>query len=152
MKTVLALAALLLASTMPTRAGEPATPATPPAADAASTDLAALEQFLSLSDAELARMAEAIARVRAMTPEQRAGLRKEILAFRHLPEAQRQVIRHGWASMPADIQNGWRDMMQAATPEERTAIQTKMQSLSPDEKTRFRRELVDAWLKTHPKK
>jgi uncharacterized membrane protein len=114
--------------------------------------MAALEQFLSLSDAELAQMADAIARVRAMTPEQRAALRKEIMAFRQLPAQQRQHLRQGWGSMPADIQDGWREMMQSTPPEQHAAIQAKLQSLSPAEKAQYRRDLVEAWRKTHPKK
>jgi hypothetical protein len=55
--------------------------------------------------------------------------------------------------MPAEIQDGWREMMQGATPERRAEIQAKMQTLTPDEKTRHRRELVEEYLRAKaPKK
>lgn len=113
----------------------------------APADLAALERFLALPDDELAQMASAIARVREMTPAQRAALREEIAAFRHLPDSQRAQIRQGWGGMPAEIQDGWREMMQSATAEERAAIQSKMRSLPPEEKAKYRRSLVETYLK-----
>ena len=124
-----------------------ATSAAPPAATPAAKELAALDQFLNLSDAELAQMEQVIARVRAMTPAQRAALRDEIATFRKLPEPQRQQLRQGWGWMPAETQNGWREMMQGATPEKRAEIQAKLQSLPPEEKMRYRQELVEAYLK-----
>ena len=124
------------------------TPAsTPPPAAAGVADLSALERFLALSDAELVQMADAIARVRAMTPAQRVALREQIVAFRQLPEAQRTQLRQGWGAMPPEIQNGWREMMQAATEAEHAEIQRKLQVMSPEERMRFRRGLVEAYLK-----
>ncbi len=127
-------------------AAAPPTPSAP-AGSTPPAELAALEQFLGLSDAELAQMEQAIARIRAMTPAQRAAMREQIAAFRQLPEPQREQIRMGWGWMPPEIQAGWREMMQNATPERHREIQTKMQSLSPDEKMHYRRELVEEFLK-----
>lgn len=124
--------------------------ATPPG-QTASGELAALEQFLDLSDAELAQMEQIIARLRAMTPAQRSALRDEIAAFRKLPEPQRQQIRQGWGQMPAEIQAGWREMMQNATPERRAEIQARLQALAPDAKAAYRRQLVDEYLKSKSK-
>lgn len=114
---------------------------------AATSELAALEQFLNLSDAELAKMEAVIGRLRAMTPAQRAALRAEMVAFRELPETQRQQIRQGWGGVSPEIQNGWREMMQGLDDERRAEIQQKLQSLAPDEKIRYRHELVEAYLK-----
>lgn len=149
MHTVLRFGLLLLASFVSQRAvGQPASPgpATAPAATAPA-ELATLERFLSLSDAELAQMAEALARVRAMSQAERATLRDQIAAFRQLSEPQRQRIRQGWGGMPAEIQAGWREMMQHATPEQHAAIQAKLQSLSPEEKMQYRRSLVESYLR-----
>jgi hypothetical protein len=123
------------------------TPPAPPAASTSASELAALEQFLNLSDAELAQMEAVIARIRAMTPAQRTTLRTEIAAFRKLPEQQRLQLRQGWGGMPAEIQTGWREMMQSTTPERHAEIQAKLQTLTPDEKMRYRRDLVEAYLK-----
>lgn len=148
MKTLL-IAALLVLSTGPLlaqhRAGSPS--ATNPAPTPAAAELAALEKFLNLSDEELALMEQAIARIRAMSPAQREALRAEIAAFRSLPEPQRQQIRQGWGRESAEIQAAWREMMQSATPERRAEVQSKLQSLSPEARTAYRRELVEAYLK-----
>jgi hypothetical protein len=120
-------------------------PAVPPVA---TQDMAAVEQFLCLSDAELEQLARVIERLRAMKPAERTALRAEIAKYRQLPEAQRQQLRQGWGWMPPEIQNGWRDMMQGVTPERRAEIQARMQSLPSEEKAAFRRQLVEEYLKT----
>lgn len=117
-----------------------------------AAELSALEQFLNLPDVELAQMADAIARVRAMTPAQREQLRREIAAYRRLPEQQRLQLRQGWGWMPTEIRAGWREMMQHATPAERAAIQAKMQSLAPADRMQYRRGLVEAYLKSQATK
>lgn len=110
-------------------------------------EMAAVEQFLGLSDSDLEQMQQVIARIRAMKPEERAALRAEIARYRQLPDTQRQQLRQGWGWMPREIQDGWREMMQSATPERRTEIQNKMQSLPPEEKMTYRRQLVEEYLK-----
>jgi Protein of unknown function (DUF3106) len=140
-----------------------------PAADAPAAthspreikELAAVEQFLDLDDAELDQLQQVIDRIRAMTPDQRTALRREIAAYRQLPETQREQMRRGWGrthpgmgagsgwgQMPAQIQDGWREMMQGATPEQHAAIQAQLQSLPPDQRTAYRRQLVEAYLKS----
>jgi hypothetical protein len=135
----------VLAAVAPLRAAEapPAAPRPP----AEVKEMAAVEQFLGLSDAELDQMQQVLARLRAMTPDQRAAMRAEIARYRQLPEPQRVQLRQGWGWMPREIQDSWREMMQAATPERRAEIQAKLQSLSPDEKAAYRRQLVEEYLK-----
>jgi hypothetical protein len=144
-KTLLPLIALCLAFAAPLRAAE--SPVAPPRSPAELKEMAAVEQFLELSDADLDQMQQVIARIRAMKPEERMALRAEIARYRQLPEPQRQQLRQGWGWMPAEIQNGWREMMQGATPEHRAEIQAKLQSLPPDEKMTYRRQLVEEYLK-----
>jgi len=110
-------------------------------------ELAAVEQFLGLSDLELEQIQQVIARIRAMKPTERAALRAEIEKFRLLPEGQRQELRQGWGGMPRAVQDGWREMMQGATPERRTEIQQKLQTMEPDARLAYRRQLVDEYLK-----
>ncbi|MBI5766552.1 MAG: DUF3106 domain-containing protein [Verrucomicrobia bacterium] len=136
-------AGLLLAAWL--HAAEPAPAAARPAVDV--KEMAAVEQFLGLSDSDLEQMQQVIARIRAMKPEERAALRAEIARYRQLPDPQRQQLRQGWGWMPREIQDGWREMMQGATPERRTEIQNKMQSLPPEEKMTYRRQLVEEYLK-----
>jgi hypothetical protein len=111
-------------------------------------ELASVEQFLGLSDAELDQMQQVLARIRAMKPAERAALRTEIDKYRQLPEGQRQQLRQGWGWMPREIQDAWREMMQSATPERRTEIQTKIQSMDPEARLAYRRQLTEEYLKT----
>jgi hypothetical protein len=110
-------------------------------------ELAAVEQFLGLSDAELEQLQQVIARIRAMKPAERTALRTEIEKFRQLPEGQRQQMRQGWSWMPREVQDGWREMMQGATPERRAEIQAKLQSMDPDARLTYRQQLVEEYLK-----
>jgi hypothetical protein len=152
MKTLSCLGLALALLAAPLVAQTSAVPASSPATPSSASELAALEQFLNLSDAELTQMEAVIARLRAMTPAQRTTLRTEIAAFRKLPEQQRLQLRQGWGGMPAEIQTGWREMMQSTTPERHAEIQAKLQTLTPDEKMSYRRDLVEAYLKAKPAK
>jgi hypothetical protein len=136
--------ALLLAVVLIPRAGA-AQPAARPAAEL--KELATVEQFLGLTDAELDQVQQVLTRIRAMKPAERAALRAEVDKFRQLPENQRQQLRQGWGWMPANIQDAWREMMQSATPERRTEIQAKIQSLSPDDRLTYRKQLAEDYLK-----
>ncbi len=152
MKTI---ALLALAGTLVIGAGSlgaadaPAAPATAAASRPAAElkDFATVEQFLGLSDAELDQVQQVLTRIRAMKPEERAALRAEIAKFRQLPEGQRQQLRQGWGWMPREIQDAWREMMQAAPPERHAEIQQKLQAMSPDERLAYRRQLAEAYLK-----
>ena len=115
-------------------------------------ELASVEQFLGLSDAELEQMQQVLARIRAMKPVERAALKVEIEKFRQLPEGQRQQLRQGWGWMPREIQDAWREMMQNASPERRTEIQNKVQSLDQDARMKYRRELAEEYLKNKAEK
>lgn len=151
--TILLISAFALPFATPAATDTPSTPAAAagnargPANGRAPGELAALEQFLNLSDAELAQLQDVIARLRAMSPAERAALRDEIAAFRKLPEPQRMQMRQGWGMMPPEIQDAWREMMQSTTDDEHAEIQKKMQSLAPDQRMRHRRELAEAYLK-----
>ena len=110
-------------------------------------ELAAVEQFLGLSDVELDQVQQVIARIRAMKPAERAALRTEIEKYRQLPEGKRQELRQGWGWMPREGQDAWREMMQSATAERRTEVQEKLQAMEPDARLAYRRQLVDEYLK-----
>jgi len=128
----------------PVHGAEPAAAARPAAE---LKELASVEQFLGLSDVELDQMQQVLARIRAMKPAERAALRTEIDKYRQLPEGQRQQLRQGWGWMPREIQDAWREMMQGATPERRTEIQTKMQAMDPEARLTYRRQLTEEYLK-----
>jgi hypothetical protein len=110
----------------------------PPAAE-----MAALHEFLRMSDAQLGAMAAAIERVRQLSPQERRQLEKQIASFRRLPVKEREQIRSGWAS--EDDWGDWRTMMQSLTAEERSAIQETLQSMPFDQRAAHKHALLEAW-------
>ncbi len=108
-------------------------------------DLTALDYFLSMSDTELDQLQTAIARVRAMSALERAAFREKIIAYRQLPENDRQQLRQGWGWQNEQDRNDWRSMMQSKTEPERSAIQTELQSVSPEQRTAHKHKLLEAW-------
>ena len=108
-------------------------------------ELAALEQFLRLSDEELDRIQEAIGRVRAMPLEERRAHAEEIVRFRSLPAEERTRIRDGWGWRSARDRDDWRAMMQGLSPEERQEIHEKMRNVDPGERTALRLEILERW-------
>jgi hypothetical protein len=115
------------------------------AAAGAAGELAALEQFLALSDEELASIEQAIARVRAMTPEQRAEYRERLISYRNLPAPRRAEVRLGWGWQNPQDREDWREMMRGATEERRSAIHAELQAAAPEQVIVRRREILEAW-------
>ncbi|HEY0945741.1 MAG TPA: DUF3106 domain-containing protein [Opitutaceae bacterium] len=111
----------------------------------AGDDLAALDRFLSLSDAELDQLQQAIARVRAMTPAERAGLREKMLAYRRLPAGERENLRLGWGWLNEQDRSDWPAMMHALPPEEREAIRVQVLALPPEERAARKHALLEQW-------
>jgi hypothetical protein len=145
---LLLLAGLLVSG--PLHAAD-AAPASPPPAPAPK-EMAALEHFLDLSDADLDQMQRVITRIRAMKPDERAALRRELENYRNLPDGQRHQLRLGWGAMETETQDAWRRMMQAATPERRAEIQAHLQNLTPENKVAYRRQLAEEFLAKEAKK
>lgn len=139
---LLALSLILTAGRLPAAASVSAAPAS----GNQERELAALERFLDLSDEELDQMQRAITLIRAMGPEEKAALRQRMESYRRLPVDQRQQLRHGWGALEADLQDAWRRMMHAATPERRAEIQRQLQALPPEKKADYRRQLAEEFL------
>lgn len=112
---------------------------------AVSDDLAALDQFLTMDDAQLDQLQQAITRVRSMTPAERASLRTRIADYRRLPVEQREKVRAGWGWLNEADRNDWPSMMRSLPEAERSAIQTEIQSLSPDQRATRKNTLLKAW-------
>jgi hypothetical protein len=152
MKTHLCLLVVFLVLTAgPARAADVAS-APPPAVAGREAELAALERFLDLSDEELDQMQRAISLLRAMGPEEKSALRREIDRFRRLPEAERRQLRRGWGAIEEKVQDAWRRLMHAATPERRAEIQRQLQALPPEKKADLRRQLAEEFLQQEGKK
>lgn len=121
----------------------------PPLPGGDGRELAALEQFLALDDAQLAHLQQTIAQLRAMGSAERARLREQIGQFRQLPAERKAALRQGWSQMPAEIRDGWRDMMQSADDARRAEIRAQLESLSPGERMEYRRRLVEEFRRVH---
>lgn len=133
------------------RAADPAPAGAAPVLPAGK-ELAALDQFLHLSDEDLDQMQQVIARLRAMSAAEKAALRREMDKFRSLPENQRRQLRQGWGAIESGLQDAWRRMMQSATAEQHAEIQQKLQSLPPEKKAEYRRQLAEDFLRQEAKK
>ena len=138
-RTVLILLVATLAACAGFAAQDDANRATPAA------ELAALEQFLSLSDAQLDQLQAALARIRALSPAERAAFAEEILSYRALPGEQRRQIREGWGRHSRDSREDWRALMQSLNPQERARVQQELQALPPEQRLQRRLELLDQW-------
>ena len=110
-----------------------------------SEDFPALERFLTLSDEQLDRIQQAVAKVRAMSPAERAALHAQMQAFRQLPEAKREQVRAGWGWQNEQDRADWPSMMRSLPPSERAAIQAELQSLPPEHRSARKHALLNKW-------
>ena len=95
-------------------------------------DLVALDRFVWLGDTQLDKLMQAISKVRAMTPTQRAAMKKQMAEYRGLSPEQREQVRTGWGWQNEQDRNDWPVMMHSKSDSDRVAIQTEIQNLSPD--------------------
>jgi len=147
LSTVLAATGLMAQGGPPPHAGRQAHTTT----TAVGEDLAALDQFLAMEDAQLDQLQQAIARVRAMTPAERAGLRVQIAEYRRLPTEQREKVRAGWGWLTEADRNDWPQMMHSISDAERAAIQAEIQALPPEQRATRKHALLEAWRATAEK-
>jgi hypothetical protein len=108
-------------------------------------DLAALDQFLSMSDAELDQLQSAIARVRAMSPAEREAFRQKMIAYRQLPEGERQQVQQRWGWQSEQDRSDWSIMMRSKTEPERSAIQADVQSQPSDQRAARKHAILETW-------
>lgn len=151
MKTLLFLLTAVMAATGLMAQGGPPPHAGPRAhasVVAVGDDLAALDQFLAMDDAQLDQLQQAITRVRAMTPVERASLRARIVDYRQLPTEQREKVRAGWGWQSEADRNDWPLMMRSLPDAERSAIHTELQSLPPEQRATRKHTLLETWRST----
>jgi hypothetical protein len=115
---------------------------------AAQDELAALDQFLGMNEAELSAVQKAVAKVQAMSPAERAKLRAALHTYRCLPESKRQQLRCEWKD--ATEHREWSERMRAKTADERTAMQTELQALPPEARAARRQYWLKIWRDAEP--
>lgn len=108
-------------------------------------ELVALEQFLKLSDEQLDQLIAALKRLRAMDERQRGEFASEVLSFRALPVEERRNLREGWGQRGRAASDEWREMVRELDPREHRKLQQHLQSLTPEERVRFRSEKLREW-------
>lgn len=111
-------------------------------------DFPALERFLTLSDEQLDRIQQAVAKVRAMSPAERAALHAQLHAFRQLPEAEREQVRAGWGWQNEQDRVDWPTMMRSLPAADRLQIQRELQSLPPESRAAHKHGLLEKWRPT----
>ena len=114
-----------------------------PLKTAVPDELAALDQFLGMSEAELSAVQKAVAKVQAMSPAERAKLRAALHSYRGLPEAKRQQLRCEWRD--ATEHREWSERMRAKTAAERAAMQAELQALPPEARAARRQHWLKIW-------
>jgi hypothetical protein len=147
MKTIVILLSTILATIglMAEGGPPPHTDSQARTATAASDDLAALDQFLAMDDAKLDQLQQAITRVRAMTPTERANLRHQIAEYRRLSSEQREKVRAGWGWLNDSDRNDWPQMMHSLPDAGRAAIQSEIQALPPEQRAIRKHALLESW-------
>ena len=114
-------------------------------------DFVALERFLVMSDEQLDRIQQAIAKVRAMGTEERAALHARMHEFRQLPAAEQEQVRAGagWAD---DLdRRDWPEMMRSLPEAERAAIHAELRTLAPAERAARKHALLEVWRRHEPR-
>ena len=147
-----AIGFVLLLAAVAVSAQTPSTAAPAPGSDKGhwapgreNDDFPALERFLTMDDEQLDRIQQAVAKVRAMTPAERAALHTQMHAFRQLPEAKREQMRAGWGWQSEQDRADWPSMMRSLPAAERAAIQSELQSLPPERRPARKHELLGKW-------
>lgn len=128
----------------PAHAGQGAGRGAVAAATAGAEDVAALERFLSMSDAELAALQKAIARVQAMSAEEKATIRARLRTYCEASDEQRAQWRRGGFSEKEHA--CWAAHMHALAPEARAELQAKLHALPAEQRTEQRRAWLQTWM------
>ncbi len=140
----LVLAGVLVWAVMPTGTGKDDEAGTRNGLSTA--ELGALEGFLAMSDEELDRVQDAIARIRVMSEDERRALAAEIVDYRRLPREERSRIRDGWGRRTGDEEReDWQRMMRELTPTERREIHDRLQAVDRDERHTLRMDILEEW-------
>lgn len=122
-----------------------------PPAPIAADSLTPLKQFVSLSDKQLIAIRDVIDQILAMSPEEREKLRQKIAEYEQLDPEKQEFIRQGWGRVSGAARDEWHKMMQSLDNKEKNRIRDKMRTLSVNEKTEYRLQLIEDWKKRRSK-
>lgn len=101
-----------------------------------------LRTFLSMSDAQLERMENAIREIREMSPEERETLRAKLDDYSNMPKRQRDSMNQAWGMLDQKIKDAWRVYVDGLEQDELDDLRKKMDQLSQSDRFEFRMNLL----------
>ena len=101
-----------------------------------------LRTFLSMSDAQLERMENAIREIREMSPEERETLRNKLDDYSNMPKRQRDSMNQAWGMLDQKIKDAWRVYVDSLEQEGLDELREKMDKLSQSDRLEFRMNLL----------
>ena len=101
-----------------------------------------LRAFLSMSDAQLERMENAIRDIRKMSPEEKEALRNKLDAYTSLPKQQRDSVNQAWGQLDQQIKDAWRTYVDSLEQDELDELRKNMDALSHTDRFEFRMNLL----------
>ena len=120
---------------------------TPPT-DAQIEDLAplfALERLLQMSPDELRQLRETIARIEAMTPEERQEALEKIQDFRQLDRTRRDELRRRFREMPPAERRALLRYWASLSPSEARQERRKLRQMKPEQRRAYREQIVQRY-------
>ena len=96
-----------------------------------STESRLLQHFLSMDQAELAKIRQTLERIEKMSPEERADLRKRMKDMDAVDTAKIEAMRQYYTSMPKARREAMRERWAAMTPEEKANWRRRLRELTP---------------------
>ncbi|MGC6454892.1 MAG: DUF3106 domain-containing protein [Coraliomargaritaceae bacterium] len=101
-----------------------------------STESRLLQHFLSMDQAELAKIRQTLERIEKMSPEERAGLRKRMKEMQASDPAKVEAMRQYYQSIPKETREAMRQRWDAMTADQRADWRRRLQGLSQTERLR----------------
>lgn len=106
------------------------------------SNMSNLRIFLSMSDAQLERMEQAIRDIREMSPEEKEALRKKLDDYSNLPKRYRESMTQAWGQLDQKVKDAWRNYVDSLNKEQLDQLRNKMDSLSQTDKFEYRMNLL----------
>lgn len=101
-----------------------------------------LSSFLSMSDAQLERMENAIREIREMSSEEREALRGKLDDYTNMPKRQRDSMNKAWGMLDQKIKDAWREYVDSLEKEGLDELRDKMDKLSQSDRLEYRMNLL----------
>ncbi|MGF1531319.1 MAG: DUF3106 domain-containing protein [Puniceicoccaceae bacterium] len=105
-------------------------------------ELATLARLLRMPEDRLDQLAEAIEKVRSMSPEEREATLAKVEAMRSEKRAEVQERRQSWQSLPKEERRLLGQVLRDLSPNDRRELRQDLEGLSPEERIEKIRDLA----------